>query len=40
MLEIEPDPKEEEGNYQPVASILDVEAWLDWQADQQGTPCW
>ena len=38
--EVEPDPKVEEGNYPPGPSILDVKAWLDWQACQLSTPCW
>ena len=40
MWEIKPDPKEEEENYLPEPSISDIEVWLDWWADQLGTPCW
>ena len=38
--EVEPDPKGGGEDYPPEPSILDVESWLDWWAQQIGTPCW
>ena len=38
--EVEPDPEEGRGNYLLQPSILDVESWLDWQAQQIDMPCW
>ena len=38
--EVKLDPEEGGGDYPPEPSILDVELWLDWQAQKIDTPCW
>ena len=38
-LEVEPDPKEDGKKYPSEPPIIDVEAWLDWQAHQLDMAC-
>ena len=38
--EVEKSPEGEEANCSTEPSVSDVEMWLDWQAQQLGTPTW
>ena len=38
--EAETSPKRDTENYSTEPSVSDVETWLEWQANQLGTPAW